>query len=98
MRSTGQRSCSTLMVHRSSWFGTLSARPTPDERVTACQRWAGQPALDLPDFRNFGLTVDSPGAERAESTRQLGTMLAEIYRRNPDRFRLFLPMKPTATG
>jgi xylulose-5-phosphate/fructose-6-phosphate phosphoketolase len=47
--------------------------------------------LDLPDFRGFGLEVDSPGAERAESTRQLGTMLAEIYRRNPDRFRLFSP-------
>ena len=29
--------------------------------------------------------------ERAESTRQLGAMLAEIYRRNPDRFRLFSP-------
>jgi xylulose-5-phosphate/fructose-6-phosphate phosphoketolase len=47
--------------------------------------------LDLPDFWGFGLAVDSPGAERAESTRQLGTMLAEIYRRNPDRFRLFSP-------
>jgi xylulose-5-phosphate/fructose-6-phosphate phosphoketolase len=47
--------------------------------------------LVLPDFRDFGLTVDSPGVERAESTRQLGTMLAEIYRRNPDRFRLFSP-------
>ena len=47
--------------------------------------------LDLPDFRDFGLTVDSPGVERAESTRRLGAMLAEIYRRNPDRFRLFSP-------
>ena len=27
MRSTGQRSCSTLVAHRSSWFGTL-IRPT----------------------------------------------------------------------
>jgi xylulose-5-phosphate/fructose-6-phosphate phosphoketolase len=47
--------------------------------------------LDLPDFRAFGVTVDSPGRERAESTRHLGAMLAEIYRRNPDRFRLFSP-------
>ena len=47
--------------------------------------------LDLPDFRDFGLTVHSPGLERAESTRRLGAMLAEIYRRNPDRFRLFSP-------
>jgi xylulose-5-phosphate/fructose-6-phosphate phosphoketolase len=47
--------------------------------------------LDLPDFRAFGVLVDSPGRERAESTRHLGAMLAEIYRRNPDRFRLFSP-------
>jgi xylulose-5-phosphate/fructose-6-phosphate phosphoketolase len=47
--------------------------------------------LNLPDFRDFGMKVDSPGVERAESTRRLGTMLAEIYRRNPDRFRLFSP-------
>ena len=47
--------------------------------------------LDLPNFRDFVLSVDSPGSKRAESTRQLGSMLAEIYRRNPDRFRLFGP-------
>ena len=32
-----------------------------------------------------------PATRLAESTRQLGDMLAEIYRRNPDRFRLFSP-------
>jgi xylulose-5-phosphate/fructose-6-phosphate phosphoketolase len=47
--------------------------------------------LELPDFRDFGVTVDSPGRERAESTRHLGAMLAEIYRRSLDRFRLFSP-------
>jgi xylulose-5-phosphate/fructose-6-phosphate phosphoketolase len=47
--------------------------------------------LDLPDFRDFSLTVDSAGSQRAESTRQLGAMLAEIYHRNPNRFRLFCP-------
>jgi xylulose-5-phosphate/fructose-6-phosphate phosphoketolase len=47
--------------------------------------------LDLPNFRDFGVPVDSAGSGRAESTRQLGSMLAEIYRRNPDRFRLFCP-------
>jgi xylulose-5-phosphate/fructose-6-phosphate phosphoketolase len=47
--------------------------------------------LELPNFRDFGASVDSPGSERAESTRQLGSMLAAIYRRNPDRFRLFSP-------
>ena len=47
--------------------------------------------LDLPDFRDFALSVDAPASRMAESTRQLGEMLAEIYRRNPDRFRLFSP-------
>ena len=47
--------------------------------------------LDLPSFAGYAVSVDSPGSERAESTRQLGSMLAEIYRRNPDRFRLFCP-------
>ena len=47
--------------------------------------------LDLPDFRDFALSVDQPATQLAESTRRLGEMLAEIYRRNPDRFRLFSP-------
>ena len=47
--------------------------------------------LDLPNFHDFGVSVDSHGSERAESTRQLSSMLAEIYRQNPDRFRLFCP-------
>ncbi|MCL2316788.1 MAG: phosphoketolase family protein [Actinomycetia bacterium] len=49
--------------------------------------------LDLPDFRDFGVEV-SPAARataRLESTRQLGLYMAEIYRRNPDSFRLFCP-------
>ena len=63
----------------------------PDECVTAGQRRACQPASICLRHRDFGVTVDSPGVERAESTRRLGAMLAEIYRRNPDRFRLFSP-------
>ncbi len=35
--------------------------------------------------------VDRPGRARKESTRQFGALLADIYRRNPDRFRLFCP-------
>ena len=46
--------------------------------------------LDLPDFRDFAVTLDSPGT-LVESTRRFGEMCAEIYRRNPDNFRLFCP-------
>ncbi|WP_433607338.1 phosphoketolase family protein [Dactylosporangium sp. CA-139114] len=47
--------------------------------------------LDLPDFRKYAIDVDRPGAVRAESTRRLGELLRDVYRDNPDRFRLFCP-------
>ena len=49
--------------------------------------------LDLPDFREYALAFGRPGSERHESTRQLGKMLRDIYRRNADarNFRLFCP-------
>lgn len=47
--------------------------------------------LDLPDFRTMGVDVGERATERVESTRKLGEYLAEVYRRNPDNFRLFCP-------
>ena len=47
--------------------------------------------LDLPDPAAHALDVGSPAAVRAESTRALGELLREVYRRNPDSFRLFCP-------
>ena len=47
--------------------------------------------LDLPDFREYALDVPQPAYVRAESTRRLGEMMRDIYRRNPDTFRLFCP-------
>jgi xylulose-5-phosphate/fructose-6-phosphate phosphoketolase len=47
--------------------------------------------LDIPDFRDYAVTVPGPGAAHGESTRQLGELLRDIYRRNPDSFRLFCP-------
>jgi xylulose-5-phosphate/fructose-6-phosphate phosphoketolase len=46
--------------------------------------------LDLPDFREFAVELESPG-KPVESTRRFGQMLAEVYRRNPETFRLFCP-------
>ena len=71
-----------------------SANPDGDLRMSASPHangGSGVGDLDLPDFRDFALSVDRPATRLAESTRQLGGMLAEIYRRNPDRFRLFSP-------
>jgi xylulose-5-phosphate/fructose-6-phosphate phosphoketolase len=47
--------------------------------------------LDLPDFRKYAIDVQTPGADHAESTRKLGELLRDVYRGNPDRFRLFCP-------
>jgi xylulose-5-phosphate/fructose-6-phosphate phosphoketolase len=47
--------------------------------------------LALPDFRGYGLDVQQPGTETAESTRVLGVFLRDVIAGNPDNFRLFGP-------
>ena len=49
--------------------------------------------LDLPDPAAYALAVARPAAERAESTRQLGALLRDVYVRNAEaaNFRLFSP-------
>jgi xylulose-5-phosphate/fructose-6-phosphate phosphoketolase len=47
--------------------------------------------LHLPDFRDFGVSVDEPGGTMAEATRVLGEWLTEVVRANPDNFRIFGP-------
>ncbi len=47
--------------------------------------------LDLPDIADYEVTVEAPAETHYESTRVLGSMMRDIYTRNPDRFRLFCP-------
>ncbi|MFG1949484.1 phosphoketolase [Nonomuraea sp. NPDC048826] len=47
--------------------------------------------LALPDFRDYAVEVPRPAQSRAESTRRLGELLRDVYRDNPDTFRLFCP-------
>src|SRR5690606_11587564 len=47
--------------------------------------------LVLPDYREYGVPVPSPGATIGEPTRVLGNWLRDVMRANPDRFRLFGP-------
>jgi xylulose-5-phosphate/fructose-6-phosphate phosphoketolase len=49
--------------------------------------------LDLPDFRQYAVAVPRPGAERIESTRQLGKLMRDTFTKNagPANFRLFCP-------
>jgi xylulose-5-phosphate/fructose-6-phosphate phosphoketolase len=68
--------------------------PTGDLRMSASPHANGgrlTRALDLPDFRDYAIDVPLPARLRAESTRRLGEWLRDVYRRNPDRFRLFCP-------
>jgi xylulose-5-phosphate/fructose-6-phosphate phosphoketolase len=50
-------------------------------------------ALNLPDFEDYAVPVPQPGTEHRESTRQLGKMLRDVFKRNAGNknFRLFCP-------
>jgi xylulose-5-phosphate/fructose-6-phosphate phosphoketolase len=47
--------------------------------------------LELPDFRDYAVTVDAPGTGATEATKVLGEMLRDVVTRNPDTFRLMGP-------
>jgi len=47
--------------------------------------------LRMPDFRNYAVPVDQPGAVEAENTRPVGNFLRDVMRLNMDNFRVFGP-------
>src|ERR1700739_4979903 len=49
--------------------------------------------LDLPDFRDYAVLVQAPGARESEPTRVLGAMLRDVLRRGGEQrnFRIFGP-------
>ncbi len=68
--------------------------PTGNRRMGANPHANGgllRKALKMPDFRSFAIELQRPGVERFENTRVLGQMLREIFRKNPDNFRLMGP-------
>ena len=70
------------------------ANPEGDLRMSATPHANGgllTQDLDLPDFRDYAIDVPRPATDRAESTRKLGELMRDIYRRNPHTFRLFCP-------
>lgn len=48
-------------------------------------------ALKLPDFRDYAITIDQPGTEQFENTKVLGFFMRDIFRKNPNNFRLMGP-------
>ena len=47
--------------------------------------------LSLPDFRRYGVTVETPGVASVEPTRVLGNFLRDVIRENPSTFRIVGP-------
>ncbi|MHA2788611.1 phosphoketolase family protein [Corynebacterium sp. S7] len=47
--------------------------------------------LNLPDWRDYAIDVETPGAPVTEATRQLGTYFRDVIKLNPDNFRIFGP-------
>ncbi|HEY5857882.1 MAG TPA: hypothetical protein VIW24_28570 [Aldersonia sp.] len=47
--------------------------------------------LRLPDFREYGVDVVTPGTPLTEAPRLLGQWLTDVIRLNPDNFRIFGP-------
>ncbi len=47
--------------------------------------------LDIPPMDAYAIPVAKHGSELHESTRKLGEMMRDIYKRNPKNFRLFCP-------
>ncbi len=48
-------------------------------------------ALDLPNFREYAVPVDAPGAKVMSPTETMGKFLRDVMRRNMSSFRLFSP-------
>ncbi|HEX2393459.1 MAG TPA: phosphoketolase family protein [Solirubrobacterales bacterium] len=68
--------------------------PDGDKRMGASPHANGGSRLaplKIPDLSAYALDVERPGTARAESTRQLGALLRDLYVANPDDFRLFCP-------
>ncbi len=76
----------TELVRRANPAGDLRMSATPHANGGRLTK-----DLDLPDFRDYAIDVPVPAKDRAESTRKLGELMRDIYRRNPHNFRLFCP-------
>ncbi len=71
-----------------------SVPPTGDSRMSANPHANGgllRAALEMPNFRSYGVDVVTPGTVMREATRVLGTFLRDVIRANMSTFRLFGP-------
>ena len=68
--------------------------PTGERRMSANPHANGgklRKALDLPNFRDYAIPIESPGAKKVSPTETLGKFLRDVMRRNMNSFRVFSP-------
>merc|ERR1712054_405399 len=68
--------------------------PTGNHRISATLYSNGgllRKDLKMPDFREYGVEVDKPGAVEAENPRPLGVFLRDVIANNMNSFRVFGP-------
>jgi xylulose-5-phosphate/fructose-6-phosphate phosphoketolase len=67
--------------------------PQGELRMSANPRTHGLTCrpLKIPPLEPYAMKVAAPGHEQAESTRRLGQLMRDLYRDNPNSFRLFCP-------
>jgi xylulose-5-phosphate/fructose-6-phosphate phosphoketolase len=68
--------------------------PTGDRRMSANPHANGgklRRSLDLPNFCDYAVPVDSPGAKKISPTETMGKFLRDVMRRNMTIFRVFGP-------
>jgi len=73
--------------------------PTGQRRMSANLHANGgrlKKALRMPDFRDYGITLEKPGQIQAENTRPLGMFLRDVMKSNMNNFRVFGPDENTS--
>jgi xylulose-5-phosphate/fructose-6-phosphate phosphoketolase len=72
----------------------LELPPTGERRMSANPHANGgklRKALDLPNFCDYAIPIDSPGTKSVSPTETLGKFLRDVMRRNMSSFRVFSP-------
>ncbi len=72
----------------------LELPPVGERRMSANPHANGgklRKPLNLPDFRDYAVAIDNPGAKEISPTEVLGNFLRDVMRRNMSSFRLLSP-------
>ena len=85
------RSCSTRRAARRASCPALPQGPARMSANPVANGGALLRDLRLPDWRDYAVAVDRPGATAHEATRVLGGWLRDVTRLNPDNFLTFAP-------